>query len=741
MSNRASTPPPYHSEPIPRPGSSPRALRSDPVAVPKPPLWHTLAYAAIWIVIALPALYQIGLLVTAISQRVGYPYDLEWMEGGMLHHAQRIRDGAGIYVPPSVDFIPYLYTPLYPSLLALFGGAFGVSYGVGRAISVIALIGIAMTAALQIPSRRHEHPRLGPPWAGVALGLGLFAAAYPITDGWYDLVRADTLFLLLVTAGIGALPRWCRTGTGLAGHAQVAASGAILALAFFCKQTGFFYVALGGVFVLVLAWRRLPAYVGAAGLLALGGTAILEKSTQGWFWTYVREVHKTHDFNMDRFWKSLSNILWETKGEGYDHPVLGAPITIVVVASLILVAVTYGRTRALPPQVRPLLIWSSVFFVSVLVGALGWATQFAHFNAYMPAFLHGGLAAGSAVPAVYACARILWGARPRAELVATGAAIATALPLAIVCITARWEPSKFIPTDADVAAGDRLIERLRSIEGEVWMPSHPWYAYMAGKTPRVHRMGIVDINTPRPQAIEGLEGALKTKAFSAVILDNLDLHNVEHFQPLLRNYRPALRLPAFDGPCPRVWTCRVVKGLPMDERPRLYTGAKKVPDSIWVPAIAPTPPAGAKALFDFEAMTWDSWKPNGTGWGKGPTQTALPGQGLVLGATGQRFATSMHEGDDSVGSIASPMFVVEAGRLTMGLGGGHDPAKLRVELWVDDAIVDTAYVPVPGGDTLRTVTITVPPEKHGKLGKLVFVDNSHTGHLDVDDVWAWPSER
>ncbi|MEO8704396.1 MAG: hypothetical protein ABI867_30355, partial [Kofleriaceae bacterium] len=194
------------SEPIPRA----KSIRDLGAA----PLGPRLAQTALWLVIALPAVYQLGLLAIAIHGRYNYPYDLEWMEGGMLHHAQRIRDGSGIYVPPSVDFIPYLYTPLYPSLLALFGGAFGVSYTVGRAISILSLIGIAATAALQIPSRRHEHPRRGPAWTGVVLGLGLFAAAYPISDGWFDLVRADTLFLLLVSTGIGALPRWCKTGNG-----------------------------------------------------------------------------------------------------------------------------------------------------------------------------------------------------------------------------------------------------------------------------------------------------------------------------------------------------------------------------------------------------------------------------------------------------------------------------------------------------------------------------------------------
>ena len=95
-----------------------------------------------WTALALPALYQIILLCTAIGGRVAYPYDLEWMEGGMLHHALRIQEGRGIYGPPSTDFIPYLYTPLYPSVLALFGGIFGLTYALGRAVSILSLLGI-----------------------------------------------------------------------------------------------------------------------------------------------------------------------------------------------------------------------------------------------------------------------------------------------------------------------------------------------------------------------------------------------------------------------------------------------------------------------------------------------------------------------------------------------------------------------------------------------------------------------
>ncbi|HEU0032393.1 MAG TPA: hypothetical protein VFQ53_17295 [Kofleriaceae bacterium] len=680
--------------------------------LPKVPLTRErkqmiLIQVAVWLVLALPSLVQILLLVSAVSGRFGYPYDLEWMEGGMLHHAQRIRDGTGIYVPPSVDFIPYLYTPLYPSLIALFGGAFGVSYQVGRAISVAALGGIVIVALVHITNNRHMHQRIGPAITGALLALGLFAAAYPFVEGWYDLARADTLFLFLVTAGISALPRWAATGHGIAGHGKVAAAAALLALAFFCKQTGIFYVALGGVIVVAIAWRRAPIYIAVTGLIGIGGTLILSSATNGWFWTYVSKIHRAHDFNMDRFWASFGNILWHFPA-----------MTIVIVVALGLVGYTRYRKRVLPRGAHPLLLWSATYAVSTLVGAIGWGTQFAHFNAYMPALLHGALAAGAAVPAVHACARLLWGDRPRLELVATGSAAAVALLLGITCLIHRWSPSRYVPTRADVEAGDRLIARLRSIDGEVWMPSHPWYAYMAGKTPRVHRMGIIDVTTRSSRTVEGLDGALDKHAFAAIIFDNVDLNNREHLPAILRNYRPALKLPK-------------------NERPRLYTGATIVPDSMWVPSVPAIPPKGAHSVFDFETATWGAWTRSGAAWGNGPETTALPGQEPVLGATGLRFGTSMHGGESGVGRMTSPVFLLDGTKLTLRLGGGADPTKLRAELWVDTNIVEAVAVPQPGGDTLQTMTINIPEAYRGKLAKLVFVDDSPTSHLDVDDVWIW----
>jgi hypothetical protein len=712
------------------------------------------ARVALWSAVALPAVYQLGLLVIAIAGRIGYPYDLEWMEGGLLHHALRIQSGDGIYVPPSIEFIPYLYTPLYPAILALFGGVFGISYTVGRIISVLALIGIAVVSAIQIGNRRHDHAELAPAAAGIVLALGLFAAAYPATDGWYDLVRADTLFLFMVTSAIAALPGWARAGAGIAGHARVAAGGVLLALAFFCKQTGIIYVALGGGIVLVSAWRRLPAYVAAAGAVGLGVTWLLQRTTDGWFWTYASEIHRAHDFNMDRFWASLENILWRPELHGTQWAPLGAAISIVVLATLIVLGVTWRRHRRWPKQARPFALWTVTYAVSTIVGAVGWGTEFAHWNAYMPAFLHGALAAGAAVPAVSACVRILAEEKPHAEHVVFGAGLAVAAVLACACVIGRWEPWKFTPTVEDVAAGERLIARLKQTEGEVWMPSHPWYLRLAGKMPRAHRMGIRDVTWRQTRVVDGLEQALSRHAFGAIFLDDRDIH-LSEVTGLARHYRPVFKLPR-PGQCPP--PCRDADGmacapcaapacvpLPCNERPRLYSGAQILPDSIWMPALPATPPAGARVVFDFERAAWDGWMASGTAWGTGPVNAPVSGQEMVVGATGARFATSMHGGDHATGRLTSPEFPIDGARLTMRLGGGTDD-KLHVELWSQDAELDphgashpvaTATVLLPGGDSLREVTLDVSRFR-GKPGQLVLVDDSDTGHLVIDDVWLWP---
>ena len=681
----------------------------------KRPTKRRIIFALLWLAVAAPAAWQLVTLAQCIAHRIFYPYDLEWMEGGLLVHAKRIHDGLGIYAPPSRDFIPYLYTPLYPSILALFGP----SYALGRIISTLSLLGIAGVGAFNIASRRHEHKTYGPVLAGIVLALGLFAAVYPFTKAWFDLVRADTFFLFLVTAGIAGLSRWAREGKGIRGHGRVAAGAAMLALAFFAKQTAILYVGLGGMIVLVLAWRRAFIYGFVAGAIGLGITALLNATTNGWFWTYVSKIHRAHDFNMDRFWGGFAKQLWH-------FPLM----SIVIATGLVVMIATWIKRRKFPKPCFPLALWSATYAVSVLVGCLGIGTEWSVENAFIPAFLHGALAAGSAVAGAAGCVRLLLddvgepttNARKLSfSITPSLVALLFAIPLAITCYRARWNWKQYVPTTIDRQAGDKLVERLSKIEGPVWAPSHPWYVVMAGKTPYVHRMGVKDVTARQHNTVDLLDAAIDGHAFAAILLDNNDLH-VE-YQPELvalrykirKNYHPSVLLPA-------------------EERPRTFSGSGVVPESIWVTSMPPRAPAGTTIVFDFESTSWAGWDRSGQAWGNGPVADVLDDHHLIVaGSSGHRFATSLTGGNPAMGRVTSPSFALHGTTLSMNLGGGLDD-KLRVELWVDGKVAGTAKPPSPGGDQLRTATIEISAFD-GKQGKLVLVDDSDKQHLDIDDVW------
>jgi len=646
----------------------------------------------LWLVLALPGAAQAGLLLATVARRLAYPYDLEWMEGGMLVHAWRLMHGATIYPAPSVDFIPYLYTPGYPAVLAALGKVFGLGYPLGRAVSALALVAVLALAAWAVVRADDER---GPGLAGAGVACGIIAATYPWVEGWYDLVRGDTLFLAVALGGLVVLRHGARR------PGRVALAAALLAASFFLKQTGILLVAAGGAALLVMNWRAVPVYVGVAGAIGGGGTLLLNKLTDGWFWLYIYQVHQQHDTNMDRFWRSFGNIFGK-------FPALTAALAVAAVA---VAAVAIARRR-LPQGAAGFLYWLWIFACGAVMGALGWATQWAHFNAYIPAMTFGGIAAGAALPALAGCVA----GRFRLALpAAAGVALAAQLALA------WWSPRALLPAPEDRAAGDRLIAHIASLPGDVFIPSHPYYAVLAGKAPHVHRMGILDVTTVSPakvplparaREVAGLEEALRNARFGAVIVDDKgQLHEL-----------PGLT----DG-------YRIQERLPPNERPRVVSGAESVPLMVWTPKRAAAPPAGARVIGDFESGTLAGWTVDGKAWS---AAQGIAGRD-VGGFNGRWFATSFGGGDAPQGTLLSAPFVVTGTKIVLRLGGGSDAPTARAELRVGGKAVRTA--------TSARTLILQPVEwdvtdLRGQTVQLAFVDagSGAWGGLCVDDVWEVP---
>jgi hypothetical protein len=87
-----------------------------------------------------------------------------------------------------------------------------------------------------------------------------------------------------------------------------------------------------------------------------------------------------------------------------------------------------------------------------------------------------------------------------------------------------YKPWQQVPSARDIKAGEQIVESLRRVPGEVWIPSHPYLARMAGKHGHTHQLAMVDVmrpgQTPEYHLLaDSLRTALREHRYAAVVLD------------------------------------------------------------------------------------------------------------------------------------------------------------------------------------------------------------------------------
>ena len=468
------------------------------------------------------------------ARRLAYPYDLEWMEGTMLLHAHRLREGQPLYAPPSLAFVAFAYPPLQPAVVAAASTVFGLDYATGRAVSILGYL-VAVAAAYAFLREA------GVPRALALGGVAVSAAAFAPTGAWYDLVRIDSVWLGQVTLGLWATWR-ARASTPAAVMA-----GVLLAASLLAKQTAAPFIGVA-VLALLLAHRRRGVILAlTTGLVTALAIAWLQRATGGWFWRYVFGLHQRHDFD----------------------PWLGfglAPLRVVLLLgpALVLVPLALVRTR----RDGPLLAVLGVFAAAMVATIRGAGPPWGYANAFIPALFFGGILLAMAAARVHEHHPTLAPALLVLSVaVAPGGLVWAAdriWPRAGFALPVGYDPRALVPTAADRREGDALVAWLRDTPGEVFVPFHPFYALRAGKAPSLHAQNLADINaipdlgTPR-ELIE----AIRTRAFRLIVLDvegdgpAAEAEAMGQFPRLRGNYEIAERI---EGP-------RVITGAPV--RPRL----------------------------------------------------------------------------------------------------------------------------------------------------------------------------
>jgi hypothetical protein len=492
------------------------------------------------------AAYLVVQLGNAWAARLLYPYDLEWMEGGMLAHAWRFAHGKAVYVEPGPDFIPYVYPPGYSFLLALMGKVVGLGYTLGRSVSLVGTL--AASAAISFGVARHYGDRL----AGV-LGAVVFLGCYHASGAFYDLVRPDALYLGLLS--------WVIVLGMERSRRALTAAALLLCCAFFVKHNAaaFGFPIAFGIWARQ-GWRDGLRFGLVAAVPALIGTLVVQWLTGGHFLGYLIEVPSAHPTVWSRGYSGVPRemagilpvamvciALWCVTSVRRWAPAIPNGPHVAVPVVLGGICAMGGSLLAQTPGIAPVAAGTSILaFGSIgaclaagilCVGGslvrrgenLDWVYGFGvglvalYVSAMMRAHHGGFLNVLMHLHWVIAFGFGVTVAAVRAQ--GTGRLVSEALGLAMVCqlgwqlcwidagarrqftVTAaaadggtlkallafRPDYEQLMPTEDDRAAGDAIVATLREYEGPILSAYAPWLPVQAGFEPSFHLIALWDV--------------------------------------------------------------------------------------------------------------------------------------------------------------------------------------------------------------------------------------------------------
>lgn len=602
------------------------------------------------------AAYAIALVFCSLA-RLSHPFEIEWMEGGMLTHAARAREGLPIYAKASSEFVPFFYTPLYPIVVAWLSKLTGaLTFGLGRSVTFGATL--ATLALVYRAVSRETGERVH----GL-VAIGVLAATYRFAGTFHDLVRPDALALAIVFAA-AYVARYATT------RAAVVLSAALFVAAFFAKQTTAVMAPAAAITIFARDKKLGVLFAVVGAVLGAGAVFLYDRTTDHQFWFYIFKGHQGHLF----YWKNILLEYWRdvlflapalllvvalAVAYGKWTRWIAAALLVLFVVALVQGATTidyathmyyrealYHRQRALvlvPPIVVASLLlayryderpvrrvepfWLVMFVAGAFSSALNHSTQWAYSNCFMPIALFGSVAVALAFAALVA------DATPRGAALVAGA-------LLVQLAAFAYDPREQVPGARDRVEIALFERRLASVGGPTFVPAHPFLAYANDKRFHLHQMGTGDVGFEG--GVRDLGARLARGEWRAVVLDapceiaELDRY---YYESDRFTYDDALAL-----------------------MPR--TGFAVRPTSLWRPQTNEEHELAPGITGTFETGKFDGWTASGA-FDAAPATRARIGD--VKGMQGAFAASSRGSGD--AGKLASATFVLTKPRVTLVLGG------------------------------------------------------------------------
>jgi hypothetical protein len=445
----------------------------------------------------LPQILRVALFSVAVAYlviylwmvyyRIRYPFDLEWIEGGMVNQVQRLIYGQGMYVAPTINYVPFLYPPLYFYFSALAALIFGIGLFPLRLVSVLASL-VSFTTIFLIVRNETKN------WWVALLSTGLFAATFRVTGAWLDVARVDSLFLALWLLFVYFI-----RGRKSAGIAVF--TGILAALAYLTKQTALIACVPILVYLFWCNWKFALICLGTAALTIGITTLAMNFASAGWYSYYVFGL-----LSQQTEWLPQEFItFWK------DDLLVHLPLAILFAAFFFI-----GR----PKQDRlNILQW-----LSILTGALA--------GSFITRVKTGGY--DNVLLPAYAVLSILFGLglggmlefikqsrddyKVRLEVLLQTACL---IQLAMIL----YNPFAQIPTKADLDAGNSLVKMLSQVKGTVFLPDQSYLPALAGKSTFANNSAIWDVlrgdQQTHGKALLSAEisNTIRRQSFDEIIID------------------------------------------------------------------------------------------------------------------------------------------------------------------------------------------------------------------------------
>ena len=394
----------------------------------------------------------------AVSQRLLYPHELEWMEGALADHASRVADGLPLYCEPQAEHVPFLYAPLLFWL-----GGLGMKLGLDgilalRLIATLFSVGSAVLIGLWV---RKET-------ALAVSGLvasGIFVAGYGWLAWWYDLARNDSLFVFLCLATTYQL----RHG----GRRQWLWAGLLATLALLAKQSALMWLPAVGVGAMCWNWR-IAIKFGLIAVTAMSASiGILHLASDGWSTLYLFQMPQHHG------WVGHRKLGYWTQD---------------IVPMLPLVALGLaGFATGLRSNAGNALYLAAFGCGGI---ACSWLSRM-HVGGFENVMMYG--FASACVLGPIAASR--------------GSGVMRIIGPSVLILQFSWlgyeawqrSPSvTLFPTAAHRKAHDELRAYVSAQSGPVWIPAHGHISYRAGNGTGAHGQAIFDIMQMLPKLSDGM---------------------------------------------------------------------------------------------------------------------------------------------------------------------------------------------------------------------------------------------